>query len=1000
MMMKRKITLLMAMAMLFACMVTAQIMRPGHLPQSPAISMAATAAVKPANAVTTLPDYDCEFMITGYDDMGTGWEGNTLTIMENGLAIFTYSLQSGYVGSAYFGVTNGGYLEAVFEGTNYPYKNAYRIYDANGNMLFEDGMNGTAPVGGVIGTTICNLTHDISTISVGLPGLGAPQTFTPKAVFKNRGSNVVTFDVTMTIGTGYTSTRTITDLGGGETITVEFDNWTAIPGTYETTVCSFLPGDMIPDNDCKEKTVTISDGDIFYAYCVADLTGTVPAGPVNFLADDPGTIYSLAPTTSTSALHGGCWIDGMWYGSQLFEINLYRIDEISGQMTQMPTNADMSFNGLAWDGANAKLYGATYNSLYSIDLTTNLSTLIGPMNNTAPMIGIACNRQGVLYGIDMGDNSLYVIDSNTGNATVVGPLGIEICYIQDMAWDLDNDILYLAGFNAITNQGGLYTIDPLTGTATLVGPFESDMELAGFAIPTHSITSNLAHDARVTLLLTPLTGEELGMEKVTAIIKNNGTAAITGLPVTYTVNGGEAVTELIPALEPGEAIEFTFDALADLSIQDSTYVITVCTRLPDDENTLNDCQTISVTNIAPCLVDCPANASDEQEPCGDDVNGGCNMSTPAYGSIQDDETICGTFWFDGNTRDTDWYMFTITQPQNITITANAEYGYAITLADMRGGCENPVVITGYEFAKCEEGSINIDITEPGDYVAFIGPAFGTPLTCDDHNKYRISLNIDPWVPAYCKTGLYTDGCVMGDGIIALELNDISLNPVYCDGAPTSGYEWFHDWTSLTTDVKHGDTLSLMAGYASTVVSAWIDFDDNLLWEADEMVVDNYYIMEENTMVNIPVNIPVGATAGHHSFRIRTNWDAPVTSACDTYGYGNAIDFNVNSALNTAIKTLPEPGIWVYPNPATNSLNIRTNGSGRIRLLSSIGRVVYESDPTTPSTYGNGSGIMNGHASDDGMEMVINTSGLQPGVYLLQLENTDGKRLNRKVIISR
>lgn len=984
----------MTMAMLFAGMAFAQTMRTAHLSKSPAVSMAADMHGYRAKAITKSPTYDCEYMITGYDDFGMGWEGNTLTILEDGIAIYTYTLESGYVGSAYFGVTNGGYLEAVFEGTNYPYKNAYRIFDANGNLLFEDGMNGTIPVGGVIGYAICNLTHDVSTTSVGLPGLGKLQTYKPKAVVKNRGSEQVTFTVTMTIGSEYTSSRTITDLAKGKEFAVEFDDWQAAEGVYETTVCVNLEGDMIQDNDCRQKTVTISNGDIFYAYCVSDETGTVPPGPVNFLADDPGTIYPLAPTTSTSALHGGCWVDGMWYGSQVFETNLYRIDEISGEMTKMPTNADMSFNGLAWDGANAILYGATFNSLYSIDLESNLSTLIGPMNNTAPMIGIACNCEGVLYGIDMGDNSLYTIDSNTGNSTLVGPLGIELCYIQDMAWDLDNDILYLAGYNAITDRGELHTIDPATGTATLVGPFESGMELAGFAIPTSTVTSDLTNDARVTLILSPVTGEELGDEEVRAIIKNNGTATVNSLPVTYSVNNGTPVTEYIETLLPGEAVNYTFNALADLSFQDSTYLITVCTGLAADENSANDCLTDTVTNIAPCIIACPEGAVMEPEACGEDNNGGCNMSVPAYGSIQDGETICGTFWYNGETRDTDWYLFTITEPQSITITANAEYGYAITLADMRYGCENPIVITGYEFDKCEEGAINIDIVEPGDYVVFVGSAFGNLLTCEDHNKYWVSLRINPFVPGYCSTDLYTEGCTGGDGITALELNDLSLNPVYCDGAPTSGYAWFHDWTSLSTDVKNNDSLSIMVNFESTVVSAWIDFDNNSEWSEDEMVINNERIMAVGTYVNIPVSIPVGAPAGNHRFRIRSSWDTPVNSACDTYDYGNVIDFNVNSALNTAAANLSVSGINIYPNPAINRLNVCINGDlptnesnrgfgkvmGRIRLINSVGIVLFESQINDK-------------------EMVINTSRFQSGIYIVQIEDCQGQLFNRKVVIN-
>jgi hypothetical protein len=58
-----------------------------------------------------------------------------------------------------------------------------------------------------------------------------------------------------------------------------------------------------------------------------------------------------------------------------------------------------------------------------------------------------------------------------------------------------------------------------------------------------------------------------------------------------------------------------------------------------------------------CEIVCES-GTDEGEDCGADTNGGCNvLPTPTFGSIACDETVCGTAWADGGTRDTDWFLF-------------------------------------------------------------------------------------------------------------------------------------------------------------------------------------------------------------------------------------------------------------------------------------------------------------------------------------------------------
>ncbi|MCK9204739.1 MAG: YCF48-related protein [Bacteroidales bacterium] len=104
-------------------------------------------------------------------------------------------------------------------------------------------------------------------------------------------------------------------------------------------------------------------------------------------------------------------------------------------------------------------------------------------------------------------------------------------------------------------------------------------------------------DVRVADILSPQSGENLGMEDVTILVKNEGTESQTDVPVYYTVNSGNQVGEIVPGtIGQGETVEYTFLAKADLSQPNTTYIIEACTALINDENPQNDCLTIEVTN--------------------------------------------------------------------------------------------------------------------------------------------------------------------------------------------------------------------------------------------------------------------------------------------------------------------------------------------------------------------------------------------------------------------
>ena len=56
----------------------------------------------------------------------------------------------------------------------------------------------------------------------------------------------------------------------------------------------------------------------------------------------------------------------------------------------------------------------------------------------------------------------------------------------------------------------------------------------------------------------------------------------------------------------------------------------------------------------------------------------------------------------------------------------------------------------------------------------------------------------------------------------------------------SGCEEYGDFISISTDVEQGGTydMSFTTGYGNQYFRVWIDYNDDLLFSAEELVVDN------------------------------------------------------------------------------------------------------------------------------------------------------------------
>lgn len=193
------------------------------------------------------------------------------------------------------------------------------------------------------------------------------------------------------------------------------------------------------------------------------------------------------------------------------------------------------------------------------------------------------------------------------------------------------------------------------------------------------------------------------------------------------------------------------------------------------------CADEALTGCDVCLVDCPlpTNTGLEQEPCGSDLNGGCNGGGVEYVSALP-AAIRGTFWADGDTRDTDWYEVTITQSSTISMSVFSKMPCFAALVDpiactivgsvttgtcpsTGGVCVIPgtywvvALPQGFNGFPCGSGTVN-------DYVVQISttPCDAEPPandTCDDATVAVVGPN--PFDNTFASTDVADPSCGFG-----------------------------------------------------------------------------------------------------------------------------------------------------------------------------------------------------------------------------------------------
>ena len=322
----------------------------------------------------------------------------------------------------------------------------------------------------------------------------------------------------------------------------------------------------------------------------------------------------------------------------------------------------------------------------------------------------------------------------------------------------------------------------------------------------------------------------------------------------------------------------------------------------------------------PCLIPCPPDGIPE----GQQNNGGCGVSPPAFEPIACGDTICGRIWSDYPFGwDEDWFeLEPAAEYRLITWTFKTSVRTTIDIkrAGPDGDCNGAVSISHTSSRGCVESTLSLE-AEAGETYWFCVGRVVTTYPCDV--PYRMTLTCETLASGACclPSGACINvtaagceaafGAYQGDGTVC---GDVACTPFYCaagavncsggehiahvvvgtiDNASDCGLDGYEDYTSLSTDLFIGtsESMSVDSGASwSSVCTAWIDYNHDLDFDdPGEETVAVY----EGGLYHLEITPPIDALFGTTRMRIRVGAYFGGSGTCGQADFGEVEDYTVN-----------------------------------------------------------------------------------------------------------
>lgn len=360
-------------------------------------------------------------------------------------------------------------------------------------------------------------------------------------------------------------------------------------------------------------------------------------------------------------------------------------------------------------------------------------------------------------------------------------------------------------------------------------------------------------------------------EKIQVTIKNFGNETVSNIPLRYFVNANDPITEVAAvSLEKGEELQYTFEQTADLSNTEVVFLLTAESDLQEDSMPLNNCTSAEVRSLAMNDVGVVALLNPKNNE-GGAIEHQVTVLVQNFGS-QSQSNFPVYYILDNGNRVEQTFQETI---ESLEV---AEFTFDI-----------PIFTENLEQYSLESGTVLKDDDEYTNDVFYVKISTMRCMPTSD-----------------CKS--------LGDGIISFELANVTNKQISCN----QGYE---DFTNLMIDMDLYSApypLTVQTGYAKDEeqqLSLWIDYNDNTIFEPDELLLQNEVIRQKEVDQKYLLDLGENVVLGEHILRIRagdtkTNNGASLNDPCDSMQFGTTHDYIVrigkSNHLNQELEILSLP----------------------------------------------------------------------------------------------
>ena len=178
---------------------------------------------------------------------------------------------------------------------------------------------------------------------------------------------------------------------------------------------------------------------------------------------------------------------------------------------------------------------------------------------------------------------------------------------------------------------------------------------------------------------------------------------------------------------------------------------------------------------------------------------------------------------------------------------------------------------------------------------------------------------------YC-TPVYSIGCSGGVGLTSVQLNTMN-QPVTCSGSP----DYYQDYTlTASTDLTLSGTYTIWvtAGADNTLVSVWVDYNQDGVFDAGTELVGNIWCLNAGSQYSVDFGVSGLVSTGVTRLRLMSNSYGdyntyPPDPCSQTEINGNCVDVSVNIVPPPTAITIAATDIT--SSSATLNATINANG---------------------------------------------------------------------------